>query len=134
MTGLASWSRNLAFAKSIRYPRMPFHIYKTVNDRFYPHPRVVNFWINATFPVTLKLYEITGFILLQTAWLSKNPITQNIGYYFYTIYLQKLQDPFKNLYNKIWKFCKIFEIFTLLLLFTKTWIILFKIKKPSTLI
>ena len=104
-------------------------IYKTVNDRFYPHPRVVNFWINATFPVTLKLYEITGFILLQTAWLSKNPITQNIGYYLYTIYLQKLQDPFKNLYNKIWKFCKIFEIFTLLLLFTKTWIILFKIKK-----
>ena len=69
---------------------MPFHIYKTVNDRFYPHPRVVNFWINATFPVTLKLYEITGFILLQTAWLSKNPITQNIGYYFYTIYLQKV--------------------------------------------
>ena len=32
----------------------------------------------------------------------------------------KYDKSFKNLYNKIRKFCKIFEIFTLLLLLTKT--------------
>ena len=105
MTGLASWSRNLAFAKFIRYPRMPFQIYKTVNDRFYPHPWVVNFWINATFPVTLKLYEITGFILFTNRLTLKEPNYRLIGYYLYTIY-------FENWYKRNWKGIRTFNRYT----------------------